>query len=89
MIQSKLLYLVISLYEEPNHLYSIYGQGINADTGVMELEFLGIHKDLGVAREHATLQAVESDCYVIETLKSSRQKAIDVNESIEIGGWKK
>ncbi len=89
MFDDKILYHIISIFQEQSGLYSVYGQGIDVDTELMGLVRLGSYRNLEEARDNATLKAAESDCYVVETLKGSRQKAIDVNENIEIGGWTK
>jgi len=86
MFKSELLYHIISIFQELDGSYSVFGQGVDVETGSVELVGLGHYSSLEDARNDAELKAAESDCILVETLKGSAQKAVHVNDELLKGG---
>ncbi|MEK4754840.1 hypothetical protein MKX72_20265 [Priestia sp. FSL R5-0597] len=78
------VYHIISIFQNQNGSYNVYGQGINIYTQQMEVDWLTSHGVLEYARNFANSMAASYDCILVETLKDSRQSATDVNEGIGI-----
>lgn len=86
MFKSKMLYHIISIFQESDGSYSVFGQGVDVETESVELVGLGHYISLEDARDEAELKAAESDCVLVETLKGSTQKAVHVNDELLKGG---
>lgn len=83
MSKFKILYCIISIFQERSGFYSVYGQGIDAETENMELVSLGQFISLEDARDEAELKAAENDCVLVETIFGENPRAVHFNSELE------